>query len=175
MLAGLHEDLRRYERDVTKKHFRLVYGDRHQSLPLWMVCELMSGGSVLDFADGVAPNIQKQVAADFGFPDQQLLSWMKAVFSLRNACAHHARVWNRVFGVKPSIPGKNKNPDWHIAPMFDVSRIGMLMTVLHYWIGKISTTSQWKLRLFALFDEFPEIPLAEMGIPADWRSRSRWL
>jgi abortive infection bacteriophage resistance protein len=40
--------------DTFVKHFRSVYGDKHQSLPLWMVSELMSGGTVLDFDDGVA-------------------------------------------------------------------------------------------------------------------------
>jgi abortive infection bacteriophage resistance protein len=116
----------------------------------------------------------KLVAADFGFPDEQLLSWTKAVFVLRNACAHHARVWNRVFGVKPSVPGKNKNPRWHVSPGFATDQVGLLLTVCHFWLGKVSATTRWKSRLFQLFDDFPEIPISEMGLPPDWRNHPLW-
>ena len=161
--------------EVFVKHFRSNYGDKHDALPLWMACELMTCGVVLEFINTVGPTIQKQVAADFRFPDQQLLSWTKAVFALRNTCAHHSRIWNRVFGVKPSVPGKNKNPQWHSVPTFDNDRIGLLMTVCHHWLKQISSTTQWKARLFSLFDEYPDIPLAEMGIPAGWRTHPLWL
>ena len=174
-LSKLARETNRATGETFVKHFRQTYGDRHQALPLWMVCELMSCGSVLEFINAVEPALQKQVAADFGFPDQQLLSWSKAVFSLRNACAHHARIWNRTFGAKPSIPGKNKNPHWHTVPTFTNDRVGFLMTVSCHWLGKISTTTQWKARLFALFDEYPEIPLAEMGIPPGGRTHPLWL
>ena len=157
------------------RHFEATYGDLHEYLPLWMACELMTCETALQLVYGVDRAIVKQAAADFGFPDEQLLSWTKAIFALRNACAHHGRVWNCVFGVKPSVPGKNKNPQWHTAPTFAPDRAGLLLTVCHHWLGKISSTTKWKARLFALFDEYPEIPLAEMGIPAGWRNHPLWL
>ncbi len=161
--------------DTFVKHFSATYGDQHHSLPLWMACELMSCETALQLAYGVDRAVIKQVAADFGFPDEQLLSWTKAVFTLRNACAHHARLWNRVFGVKPSVPGKNKNPKWHSAPGFAHDRVGLMLTVCHHWLGKVSPTTRWKARLFDLFDEYPEIPLAEMGLPPNWQTHSLWL
>lgn len=157
------------------QHFTHTYGDKHSHLPLWMACELMTCETALQLAYGVSRNVVKQVAADFGFPDEQLLSWTKAIFTLRNSCAHHARTWNRVFGVKPSIPGKNKNPKWHEQPRFAQDRVGLILTVCHFWLGQISSTSRWKERLFALFDEYPGIPLAEMGIPDRWRNHPLWL
>jgi abortive infection bacteriophage resistance protein len=156
------------------KHFVERYGDCHDYLPLWMACELMTCETTLQFVYGVDRTVIKQVAADFGFPDEQLLSWTKAIFALRNGCAHHSRIWNRVHGAKPSIPGKNKHPDWHITPGFTHDRTGLLLTVCHYWLGKVSPTTQWKDRLFALFDEYPEIPIAEMGLPPDWRTHKLW-
>ena len=160
--------------DAFVKHFTKTYGDQHEHLPLWMACELMTCETALQLAYGVDRNIVKQVAADFGFPDQQLLSWTKAIFTLRNTCAHHARVWNRVFGVKPSIPGKNKNPKWHSQPGFAPDQAGLMLTVCHFWLGKVSPTTQWKERLFQLFDEYSEIPITEMGLPPNWRTHSLW-
>ena len=131
-------------------------------------------GARIQFANGLDRAVLKLAAADFGFPDEQLRSWTKAIFTLRNACAHHSRIWNRVFGVKPSVPGKNKNPQWHISPGFANDRAGILLTVCHHWLGKVTPTTRWKARLFALFDEYPEIPLAEMGLPPDWRTHPLW-
>jgi len=172
-LARLNQEKKRASGEAFVKHFDAKYGDVHKSLPLWIACELTTCNSVLQLAQAVEPAILKKAASDFDFPDVQLLSWAKAIFSLRNACAHHARVWNRVFGVKPSVPGKNKNPQWHPIA-FPPDRVGLMLTVCHYWLGKVSSTTQWKARLFTLFDEFPDIPLAEMGMPAKWREHSLW-
>ncbi len=172
-LASLKQEQSR-SGDKFVKHFQETYGDEHDYLPLWMACELMTCGTTLRLMNGVEKTVIRQIATDFGFPDQQLLSWTKALFALRNACAHHSRIWNRGFGVKPSIPGKNKNPQWHTEPKFDNQRVGFMLTVSYLWLGKISATSQWRKRLFDLFDEYPEIQLGEMGLPSDWRNHTLW-
>lgn len=170
----LRREKSRSSQEFVKK-FRKTYGDCHEDLPLWMACELMTCESLLQFAYGVPDAIRKAVAADFGFSDEQLMSWTKAVFTLRNSCAHHARVWDRTVGVKPALPGnKNKFPQWRTKPGFDTERIGLLMTVCHVWLCKITPTTQWRTRLFALFDEYPEIPLSDMGLPSAWRAHSLW-
>lgn len=172
-LGKLNNEKRRAS-DAFVKHFEQNYGDQHNYLPLWMACELMTCETTLQLAYGVDRTLVKQVAANFGFPDEQLLSWTKAIFALRNSCAHHARIWNRVFGVKPSVPGKRKNPDWHAQPGFANDRVGLMLTVCHFWLGKVSSTTKWRARLFVLFDEYPEIPLADMGLPPDWRNHPLW-
>jgi abortive infection bacteriophage resistance protein len=166
------EQGRSKEKFVT--HFGDTYSDNHEYLPVWMACELMTCGSTHQMLNGVERAVVQQIARDFGFPDQQLLSWTKAIFSLRNNCAHHSRVWNRVFGAKPSIPGRNKNPKWHTNPGFDNQRVGFMLAICYVWLGKISSTSQWKIRLFELFDDYSEIPISEMGIPVNWRTHDLW-
>jgi abortive infection bacteriophage resistance protein len=173
-LAKLVREKNRASGEAFVKHFVANYGDQHEALPLWMACELMTCDSLLQFARAVEPAILKKAAADFAFPDEQLLSWSKAIFSLRNACAHHARIWNRVFGAKPSVPGKNKNPLWHKTPTLPQDRVGLMLTVCRFWLGKVSSTSRWQTRLFALFDDYAEIPLAEMGLPDTWRDHPLW-
>jgi len=50
-----------------------------------------------------------------------------------------------------------------------------MLTVCRYWLEKVSPTTLWRDRLFALFDEYPDIPLAEMGIPPAWRNHPLWV
>jgi len=80
-----------------------------------------------------------------------------------------------LFGVKPSVPGKNKNPKWHNTPGFANDRVGLMLTVYHFWLGQVSPSTKWKARLFDLFNEYPEIPLAEMGIPPNWHTHPLWV
>ena len=134
-----------------------------------MLCELMSYGSMLRFAAGVEPDVQKAVAAEFGMPDKHFFSWLKALYSARNACAHHSRVWNREFGVAPQTPHKTKFSEWHLEPKLPNNRVGYMLAICTFWLEKISPTSLWRLRLFELFDEYPEIPLIPMGLPENWR------
>ncbi|MBM4094017.1 MAG: Abi family protein [Planctomycetes bacterium] len=168
--TGLVEETRHARKDAFVEHFNKKYGDHHKELPLWMLCELMTFGSMLRFANAIEPGLQKAVADEYGMADEMFMAWLKAVYGVRNACAHHSRVWNRKFGAAPNTPHKNKFAHWHAAPKLPNDRVGYALAVCHYWLGLISKTSQWRQRLFSLFDEFPEVPLGEMGLPDTWRT-----
>ncbi|TAE78283.1 MAG: Abi family protein [Verrucomicrobia bacterium] len=155
------------------QHFRTKYGAEHPELPGWMVAELMSFGAMLTMAKNVVPEVQNAVADDYGFSVDHFMSWLQALMVLRNACAHHDRIWNRGSG-KAGKTQKNKFPLWHQKPVIPNDRTGYLLTICHYWLGLISPTTRWRDRLFALFDEFPDVPLDPMGLPADWRIHPLW-
>ena len=171
--SKLARETARAKSEKFVQHFRNKYGAEHPELPSWMVAELMSFGTMLTLAKNVVPEVQGKVAAEYGFPVEQLISWLQALLVLRNACAHHDRIWNRGSG-KASKTQKNKFPLWHRTPVIPNDRTGYLLTVCHYWLGMISRTTRWKERLFALFDEFPEIPIDQIGLPADWRNHPLW-
>jgi abortive infection bacteriophage resistance protein len=172
--TALVEETHRANKEQFVQHFNEKYGDNHKELPLWMLSELMSFGSMLRFANTVEPDLQKAVAQEYGMPDELFASWLKAIYAVRNSCAHHSRVWNRVFGVAPKSPHKNKFSRWHAAPTLSNDRVGYTLAICHFWLGHISSTSRWRQRLFGLFDEFSDIPLAEMGLPSDWRNHPLW-
>ena len=48
----------------------------------------------------VAPSKQT-IASEYGVADRVLDSWQATFNQVRNLCAHHARLWNRAFGVRP--------------------------------------------------------------------------
>jgi abortive infection bacteriophage resistance protein len=166
-------------KESFKEHFFKKYGDCHQNLPIWMVCELMSMGSMLTFYKGVEKGIQDKVAGHFEMPDEQLLSWLRSLYATRNICAHHSRIWNRLLGYAPGLPQRNKHPEWHLddgngKKLITNNRCGMVLIICHQFLKRISPTSQWKARVNQLFAEYPEIPLADMGLPADWQNHPLW-
>ncbi len=166
-------------KEEFKEHFFRKYGDAHQNLPIWMVSELMSMGSMLTFYKGVEKTIQGQVAGHFGMPDELLLTWLRSLYAARNICAHHSRIWNRILGYAPGLPHKNKHPEWHLQDeagrkLITNNRAGMLLVICRQFLKLISPTSQWQQRVNELLDEYPEIPVAEMGLPEDWRNHPLW-
>lgn len=162
-----------------KKHFFKKYGEAHRNLPVWMAAELMSMGSLLTLLKGVDGGIASKVSAHFEMADELLLSWLRSLYAARNICAHHSRLWNRVLGYPPSLPSKNKYPDWHLTgedgkKILVNDRVGILLMICHNFLRQISCTSEWCQRVEQLFLEYPEIPVKVMGLPADWRNHPLW-
>jgi abortive infection bacteriophage resistance protein len=166
-------------KEPFKKHFFKKYGEIHRNLPVWMVSELMSMGSLLTLLKGVGGEIAGKVSAHFGMADELLLSWLRSLYAARNICAHHSRPWNRILGYAPSLPQKNKYPNWYLTDMnrecvLVNDRIGILLMICNSFLRQISPTSQWQKRVEELFAEYSEIPVKEMGLPEDWTNHPLW-
>lgn len=161
-------------KEVFKKRFFDKYGDAHKELPVWMLAELMSFGSLLTFYRGIAPEIQKKIAQEYGLADELFLSWIRGLNAARNICAHHARLWNRELGYAVLLPAPNKFPEWHGERRPLNNRTGVLLLICRFFARRVAPSSQWAGRVEALFDEYPDIPVAEMGFRADWRSHPVW-
>ena len=95
-LSSLDRELRRSKDDFIKGHY-MKYGTENFP-PAWKLIDLTSFGCLtklyFNFANGAA---KKKIARSYNVPQQEILeSWMKSINALRNCCAHHGRVWNRV-------------------------------------------------------------------------------
>lgn len=49
-----------------------------------------------------------------GVKSEVLRSWLIALNTLRNACAHHGRVWNKMWGTQPQFPLYADQPEWYM-------------------------------------------------------------
>ncbi len=171
------------------RDYKAKYFDKR--FPLWHTCEVMDFGSVVRFYGFTEQAIQKKVSRSLGLPSPSILSsWLRALNDVRNACAHHNRVWNRSWVNGASIPANQ--PDWYAvydtvscqwqpAPSvgtvaFSMQKTGGMLTVCQYLIKQVASSSQWRNRVFALFAEsrFCGIPQTWMGLPRDWQNHPIW-
>jgi abortive infection bacteriophage resistance protein len=171
---ALQEEVDR-SKEIFKKHFFDKYGDCHRNLPLWMLTEIMSMGSLLTFFKGVEPEIKRRVAEEYGLPDEVALSWLRSLNAARNICAHHCRFWNRTLGYPPQLPAPRKHPEWHGEPKLRTDRSGIILMMCRHLLRLISSTSRWSQRVEALFEEYPSIPISSMGLPDEWRKHPIWV
>jgi abortive infection bacteriophage resistance protein len=163
-------------------HFRNKYGSDHNDLPIWMACELMTFGTLFTFYRGCETSLQKELADHFEIMPPVCRSWLQTLNTIRNICAHHARFWNRVLGVKPMIP--NKDPKWRYEAAtasgrqiisIPNDRIFSILTICRHCLDVITPGHRWTERLKNLLSEHPDVPRVGLGLIDDWEQHPLWI
>lgn len=172
-LARIAEETER-SKETFVEHFQAKYGDSHRYLPVWMVTEVMSFGSVLTFFRNSSSKVKTAVASEFGMPHKVFESWLLSLNTIRNIVAHHARLWNRVLGLKPIIPRIADYPDWHTPVKVENKRVFAILTICRHCLREIAPQSKWMERLETLLARFSTIPTSYMGIPENWKECPIW-
>lgn len=111
------------------EHYKNKYKD-FPKLPLWMSIEAMSMGALSKFYSILSNDIQKDIfVATFtgNISYRVFASWLHSISYTRNLCAHHCRIFNRVFAIKPKIPNI-------IDTSTNNDRLGHFCSVLEYII-----------------------------------------
>ncbi len=63
--------------------------------PAWIALQFASLGDLVNlYRDLHRTDVRRKIARRFGVNHEVLLSWLQSLHKLRNACAHHARIWN---------------------------------------------------------------------------------
>jgi abortive infection bacteriophage resistance protein len=172
LLAKIEEDIGHapalaHRRDVAIRHYYARYGAPRLP-PSWMIFEALSFGTVSQLYRLLDRRSRKPVARLFGLGDTVLQSWMHAISYTRNLCAHHARLWNRNFTIKPMVASA------HQADLVPNTSFYAQAAVMQVLLRAIPTDGDWPAGLAALFARHPAVPIATMGFPADWRRRPLW-
>jgi abortive infection bacteriophage resistance protein len=153
--------------------FQRKYTDE-PALPLWMLVEVMTFGQLFTMFRYLHRKEQQALAQQFRLFPPVLESWLHTLNFIRNACAHHARLWNRELPIRPIIPDQRHHPEWHAPVRFDNSRMFTVLTLLRYLLHTIDPLCDWQQRVENLLLAYPEIPLKGMGFPANWQDCSIW-
>lgn len=169
--------IQRYKKSLKEskedfvKHHRDKYGG---TLPVWVATEILDWGA-LTYLYGFSPRpVQDSVAAKFGLAAPQLESWMKSLNVVRNICAHHGRLFNKVHAIKPKLPDVGQFPYLDKA-RHDMNRtygqLSLVQHMLHYQgIGRPKL-------LPAVLRAYPDVkllPISHIGAPPDWANSALW-
>ena len=154
-----------------KEVFIKAYRDKYTSethLPVWMATELMSFGTLSMMFKGLKTTTKTKIAAHYKLAHVPFQNWMHVLSSIRNLIAHNSRLWNRQLGVQATIPH-----GWY-CPVPSSDRPYCVAVMIQHLLCVTAKGSHWKNRLFSLFVLHPEIPLAPMGFPHNWRELPPW-
>nr|WP_283258222.1 Abi family protein [Photorhabdus luminescens] len=114
---------------------------------------------------------RNDILARLGIPPENgpiLQNWLSAMNVLRNRCAHHSRIWNKVN--EPKLKPLPNHPFFNKLGLTDNSyeRMYGMIAILWFLIKEIGPSSKWISTVADLIDNKPELPgcnLTAMGLP----------
>lgn len=173
------ENLSHLTREVNRSHedFIVKYYDRYDKPPFppcWQTFEVISFGTLsklfCNFAD---IRLKKTIAHEYFLPNHKVLeSWLECCVALRNYVAHHVRVWNRKYPLKPMLALTLQRPWITILP--DVNRTYAQLCYVTYLVNSIDPTNTFSTKLQDLLATFPSADRRALGFPDGWEQEALW-
>lgn len=162
-----------YERSTEDfiEHFKNTYSEPFP--PVWIIGELLPMGNVnMYYRNMKDKTLKKQIAQRFSLHAPVFESWLSVLTLTRNACCHHARVWNKINKIIPNDMKKMSRP-WITLPS-DKRRIYYNICIIKYFLDIISPNNDMLGKMNMLFYDYPEIDKAALGFPKGWEEEPLW-
>ena len=164
---------RRYEHELKSSredfvnHHKQKYGG---NLPVWAATEIMDWGSLTYLYELSPRSVQNTISGQCDLTAPQLRSWLKALNIVRNICAHHGRLFNRVHAISPKLGTHTDldciNTEW--------TRTFGQLTLVQFLLDRFAVGN--KKLLPTVVQSFPEVqivPVSHIGAPDNWQTASR--
>lgn len=159
--------------EVFIKHFKIKYSDSPY-LPVWMVVEVMSLGSISCMFQGMKYADQNELSKEFGVKRKVVISWLHHLNYIRNICAHHGRLWNRQFGIKPKVPD-NHSWEFLIESNDKLFATFSMLIFLTNKFGLAINIPEELENIISKFDvSFPFSLKEKMGFPGNYNEIKLW-
>jgi abortive infection bacteriophage resistance protein len=154
--------------------------------PACMILEVSSFGNLSSIYSNLkGGNREKRnIANYYGLDENTFASWLHSFTYLRNLCAHHSRLWNRVMKISPLVPQKPKrqfvnnvdlpNLQDPNNPFKTNTRVYYLLSMVVYLMDVINPNHNVKEKFFDLMTNYPMIDIKSLGFPKDWEKEPFW-
>lgn len=171
-LSKIIEEAKR-SKDEFVSHYKKNY-EGFPILPIWMVTELMTLGSLSFCYTGLKHDDKREISSSLNIHPKKLSEWLHTLTYIRNICSHHSRLWNRKLAVKPEKKGIDKNWLPPMTPSND--RIFYILLMLKYLLQVIECDKEWLNDCFSLIEPVvqKDIYRNAMGFPSDWLVHPVW-
>lgn len=171
ILVKIDEEHQRSD-EVFITAFRAKYSDHYP--PSWMIMEIASFGTLSILYSNLLPGqAKRKIAAYFGLADSVFSSWLHSIVYIRNICAHHSRLWNKVLGVRPLMPRSPHNTFIPI-PASGTQQVYFILSMINYLLNTVNPNHSFIPRFKELLNRYPMVDIKAMGFPAEWENEILW-
>lgn len=163
------------------KHHRENYVNGNEP-PIWAVAQIMSFGELSKWVGGtIESHTRAEIKSMFCINNDSAIDTVFHTISIvRNICAHHGRLWNRIIKKSPPkdlqgsissdlITYKDKANQIKVD-----SHLYNYLVVIEHLLRAINPNSDWKIRLVELLETMDYSHHQQMGFPENWKSREPW-
>lgn len=157
----LKSSLSIYDRskDRRAKHYGETYGSPALP-PIWTLKEFLTIGQAERAYCNLSSTLRTNIAKEFGVPSRDVFTnWLKCFVDLRNACAHHDRIFNRRFQKQPTVLTSVS------VPTAQPATLKAVLECLDYVLKSVDRRRQRSVVTEArrIINGYPQITPAEVG------------
>lgn len=181
---GLQKLTEEYNR--SDEQYLMSFGKNYSNAlpPSWMILEICSFGGLSHLYQNLKPSRSKrEISNYFGLDTRTFESWLHSIVYIRNICAHHSRLWNRVMRITPAMPTNPIN-EWLKEVTVKntlTGKVGAInnrtyyvLSMIIYLLDKINPTHTFKSKFSALLGKYPNIDPLALGFTPTWESEELW-
>jgi len=156
-----------------KEYFK-KYDEKY--LPSWMLFEELTIWELSNVYRIIKTDFRQKIANNFWVYQLDFKIWIHLLTNIRNISAHHSRLWNKEYIVKPRKKDKilwNKYLTSYNKDNIEVviSNFFNATLIINYLLKIINKNFNWLDDLEKLFEEFPEIPKEKMWFTDNWKEK----
>jgi abortive infection bacteriophage resistance protein len=142
--------------------------------PSFMTLETVSFGTLSRLYENLKSDVAKRnIPQMFGLSDMVFISWLHGLVYIRNVCAHHSRLWNKLLQIQPVFPRRTQYT-WLTDRNTCNDHTYYFLSMIIYLLNTVNPNHTFKQKLENLFMKYPNVDRAAMGFPANWRSEPLW-
>jgi abortive infection bacteriophage resistance protein len=142
--------------------------------PSFITLEIASFGVLSKLYENLKSDVAKrEISQTFGLADMVFISWLHGLTYIRNVCAHHSRLWNRLLQIQPLFP-RHTHHTWLTDRSVCNNHIYYILSMILYFLNTVNPNHSFKQKLKDLFEKYPNVDKAAMGFPATWRTEPLW-
>jgi len=169
-LDNLKEDVKRGDEQFIKS-FKENYSNEFP--PCWMILEVTSFGSLSMIYENLRHGKTKRMISEyFGLDRKSFTSWLHTLVYIRNVCAHHNRLWNRILSVQPRIP-RSPREQW-LNNGTENKKLYFVLSMIVYLLNTVNPNHSFVERLTTLLEKYPKADRGAMGFPDNWKTEPLW-
>jgi len=172
-LSSIDREIHRSKEDFIKQHYKKYTKPAYP--PAWKTLELLSLGTLTKvFTNSSATKTKKAIAQDFDTTAFKAFeSWLACMASLRNYCAHHARIWNRNYPVTPEMPVSLPKV-WLTKTKVPFNKLYAQLCCIVYLLNSTDPRNTFISDIKALLQKYPTVDPTAMGFVKDWENEPLW-
>ena len=176
--AKYHETIEKIMNEMQRsdEDFILAFASKYSNPlpPSFMTLEIVSFGTLSRLYENLKSDVAKrEISQTFGLADVVLISWLHALVYIRNVCAHHSRIWNKLLQIQPLFPHRTKYT-WLTNRNATNHHMYYILSMIIYLLNTVNPKHTFKQKLENLFVKYPNVDRLAMGFPANWQIEPLW-